>query len=326
MQCASCGRSAASADDRFCSGCGQPLPVAPRLPAPAPAPRVSAQDDHRLTSATDRPAVWLIGGVVLLAGLIGVTALLAPRTNARPVTQGTSHENSVSQDSATVEAFAALVTAGSGSGSVADAISADSLYHLHGWTGRADHDTVHALAEVRRKVVADSMREAEATTSRLRAEALGSMKKEYDEFRGITWYQDRTHPRYANNSTVRGYIGVWDSGSPPPVLRLLLRYSGDSWLFVRSFTVKVDGGQYPIVPERYTDVERDNGGGDVWEWHDVLVGPREYLMMRAIAEGKDVKIRYEGDQYYKDRTIPESERAAMRRVLRAYAALGGTIQ
>ena len=53
------------------------------------------------------------------------------------------------------------------------------------------------------------------------------------------------------------------------------------------------------------------------------VGSSEYQILKAVANGKDLKIRFEGKDYYKDKTITAQQKTALRNVLDAYEALGG---
>ena len=47
--------------------------------------------------------------------------------------------------------------------------------------------------------------------------------------------------------------------------------------------------------------------------------------MKAVANGKSVKIRFIGKQYYKDKTISSKQKRALRNVIDAFEAMGGNI-
>ena len=79
-----------------------------------------------------------------------------------------------------------------------------------------------------------------------------------------------------------------------------------------------------ITEESYGEIKTDNGSGGIWEWLDRKVGYSEYQIIKAVANGKEVKIRFNGKDYYKDKTITEQQKTALRNVLDAYEALGGT--
>lgn len=167
--------------------------------------------------------------------------------------------------------------------------------------------------------------ERERKTAAGRA-AIAALRAERDEFQRMRWYKDRNFPYYANTHTVRPYIGKPDGGAP--ILRLLLRYAGEDWLFVQGFEFLVDGQRFSVTPPNAFVIKRDNNGEGVWEWYDVEVGPAERSMLDAVANSRSAKVRYDGQQYYRDRTIPRSEKLAIRQVLAAFDAMtqnaGGT--
>jgi hypothetical protein len=188
-------------------------------------------------------------------------------------------------------------------------------YGKDGAPGMAEWKT-----EGRRVLQADQARRAQAGQH-----AVAQLKKEHDEFQHVTWYKDRSYPEYANSNAFQAYIGKSDEGGAP-YLRMLLRYSGDDWLFVQTFEILADGQQFMVNPGGHFKVERDNGEGDVWEWYDANVTDADMRMLRAVAGSNTAKLRYNGQQYSQDRTITSSEKAALRRVLSAYEALQGPQQ
>jgi len=153
------------------------------------------------------------------------------------------------------------------------------------------------------------------------ANATSKMRKKTDEMNGISWYHDKTSPRYTNQNGFFAYIGKKENSSP--WLRLTIQYAADDWLFIEKYIIKVDEVTYTITEEKYGEIETDNGNGGIWEWLDRAVDQNEMKIIKAVANGKDVKIRYVGKQYYKDRTITSSQKRALRNVLDAYEALGG---
>lgn len=156
-----------------------------------------------------------------------------------------------------------------------------------------------------------------AVVEREKQRALAALTREVDEFNGITWYKDPSHPRYANNRAFRIYIGEKDGDR---WLRMLIRYAGDNWLFVERFVFLVDGVTYTVDPGGHFEVERDNSYGGVWEWYDTKPSDSEMELIRAVANSTSARLRFEG-RYRSDWTIPASQRAAIKRVLAAYDAL-----
>lgn len=169
-------------------------------------------------------------------------------------------------------------------------------------------------AEGRRVRQADLAHRAEADRR-----TLAALSKEHDDFQHVTWYRDHSYPKYANSNAFQAYIGKADGGGAP-YLRLLLRYSGEDWLFVENFQILADGEQFAVTPGGHFAVERDNGEGGVWEWYDADVTDAELRMLRTVAHANSARLRYTG-KYTQDRAITASEKAAVRRVLAAYDAL-----
>lgn len=154
------------------------------------------------------------------------------------------------------------------------------------------------------------------------ANATKKMRVKVDDMNDVTWYYDKTSPQYTNYNGFYAYIGT--SKGSKPWLRLVIQYAADDWLFIEKYIIKVDGQTYSITEDSYGEIKTDNGSGGIWEWLDRKVGYSEYQIIKAVANGKDVKIRFNGKDYYKDKTITEQQKLALRNVLDAYEALGGT--
>src|SRR5690606_9348659 len=106
---------------------------------------------------------------------------------------------------------------------------------------------------------------------------------------------DNRTPVYTNINFIYPYIGQRGNSY---WMSLKFQYTSDSWLFINTARIKTDNSDYTIIG----DFERDNHS-KIWEWYDEPVGPSELKMLEDIANSKIVKVRYEGSQYYKDRTI-----------------------
>lgn len=160
---------------------------------------------------------------------------------------------------------------------------------------------------------------AEREERRRREAAVANLRKKYDKVREVTWYHDRSTPEgHHSGSRVYLYMGQRDGGDP--WLRFVIRYTGSDWLFIENYIFKIDGKTYTINT-RYGEVERDNGYTTIWEWYDTNAGTKELEIARAIADSKEAIIRYEGRQYYHDRTITAEEKRAIRNILTAYETL-----
>lgn len=152
------------------------------------------------------------------------------------------------------------------------------------------------------------------------ANATKKLKSNYDDIKGITWYYDKGTPKYNNYNSFHLYMGKNNNGSP--WLRLKIQYASSDWLFIESYVVKTDNGSHTISTSR-GEVERDNGSGGIWEWYDVSLTDELYYVVKDIINSKNVKIRHNGSQYYKDRVISEKEKQGLKNVLDAYSAMSG---
>ena len=80
---------------------------------------------------------------------------------------------------------------------------------------------------------------------------------------------------------------------------------------MQSATVNVDGENYSISG----DWERDNDSR-IWEWIDETLDDR--AMIEAVINSKSAVIRFDGRQYYDNRTISAAQKKSLRDVLLAY--------
>jgi len=144
------------------------------------------------------------------------------------------------------------------------------------------------------------------------ANALRNLKKDHDSIENITWYKHKNAP-----TTSRGiYPYIGQSGNSH-WLRMVTRYKAEDWLFIDQYTVSVDG----VNHRRYGKFERDHGYGTIWEWNDVRASPDDIALMRDIANSKKTVIRFHGNQYYSDYTVPSSEKRAIKETLIAFETL-----
>jgi hypothetical protein len=151
--------------------------------------------------------------------------------------------------------------------------------------------------------------------------ATKKLNKKYDDVNEITWYRDKTSPVYVNYNGFYSYIG--QSEGSKPWLRLAIQYAADDWLFIERYIIKVDGKTYTISEKSYGEIKTDNGSGGIWEWLDREVSTSEYEIIKEVAYGKEVKIRFVGKDYHKDKIIPQQQKTALKNVLDAYEVLGG---
>ena len=143
------------------------------------------------------------------------------------------------------------------------------------------------------------------------------MRIEKDEVEDKIFYTHKSTPYYANNNMFYLYIG---KGGTYAWLRLQMRYCSDSWLFVDSITIKVDGENFYFNPS-YSEMKRDNGGLKIWEWYDFSPSEKDIEMIKKIINSKKTIIRFNGEKYYDDRIITSTEKYALKQVLALYEIL-----
>jgi len=155
-----------------------------------------------------------------------------------------------------------------------------------------------------------------------RKQALSKLRLSKDEVRGITWYRHKNSPAYVNSrSDLHLYFGKKDDMVTP--LRLVIEYVAEDWLFIKEFIIKADDQTFSI-PAGYSMMERDNGYGGIWEWYDQEVTKDDLAMVSAVIASQKAVIRYNGNQYYRDRTITQKEKQALKEILDAYEKVKGT--
>lgn len=150
--------------------------------------------------------------------------------------------------------------------------------------------------------------------------SLKKMKTKYDDIKKITWYYDKSTPESNNTNNIHLYIGKEEGKKP--FMRFVIRYSSSDWLFIENYNIKADSAVFTISTS-FGDVERDNSYGSIWEWYDTVVDNKILLIVNSIIDAKNVKIRYNGQKYYNEKTVTQKEKTALKNILDAYIALGG---
>lgn len=182
----------------------------------------------------------------------------------------------------------------------------------------SEDDKNNSSATIENNIEADSIsahtqstNDSISTVDKEKAEkALKNFKKKVDEFEGVTFYKAPQAPTYSDVNFVYPYIGnkegqYW--------LRLRFQYASDSWLFINSAILMIDGEKFDIDG----NWERDHDS-DIWEWLDIPVEDKEYQILKKIADSKTTKIRYIGNQYHDDRTITAKEKEIIKKTLEIY--------
>lgn len=126
-----------------------------------------------------------------------------------------------------------------------------------------------------------------------------------DEFSDKTFIYPRSAPQYVNYNAFYLYYSKGESWISRP--RLKFQFQDDDWLFIQNIVVSINGERnYTISP---LDVDRDHSGGNIWEWFDIPVisNSEEESMLIDIQNATSVKIKINGSQYYKVKSLSQRQ-------------------
>lgn len=138
----------------------------------------------------------------------------------------------------------------------------------------------------------------------------GRLVRTVAEFDGSSWARHPSSPRYQD---IRDYITLYLIESPTghQSLELFVNYtSRNSWLFIQSASVNIDGQTIRLPVSRWF---RDNDT-EIWEYGGIR-GPNALRIARQIAESDRVVIRFNGQQFYSDYVVSETDRRVIREML-----------
>lgn len=146
----------------------------------------------------------------------------------------------------------------------------------------------------------------------------GKFKEEYDDIEGITWIYPNSKPVYTNSKAFYVYLGLSDKDQVWK--RLVIRYHGDSWLFLQKIIIKTDNNTYTL---NANNSKRDHNA-DVWEWIDIQPTTIEDIIINDIIGSKTTKVRFVGKQYHNDWTLTPKEIKGLKDIEEYYSLLEQT--
>lgn len=145
------------------------------------------------------------------------------------------------------------------------------------------------------------------------------MVKDEDEFKELVFYKHKNAPKYTNTrSSFSAYIGQKEGVLP--WVRMDIVYVAKDWLFIKNIQIKADEEMFKITPD-HGQMKRDNSGGKIWEWLDKLATTEDLNMLNTIANAQKVAIRFNGDQYYDDFNMSETDKKSLKDVLGLYESM-----
>lgn len=154
-------------------------------------------------------------------------------------------------------------------------------------------------------------------------ELMPYFKTKKDEFSkaDVVWYEPKSRPAYINRNGIFCYFQTKDGR--PCNFRFAIQYYADDWLFFKKVYFSIDSNAYEYIP---LNVETDHGDGMIWEWFDESVTSYSDIeLIRALASAKQAKMKLEGRQYYKIKTITPAQIKDIKRTLELYEAMGGRL-
>ncbi len=155
-------------------------------------------------------------------------------------------------------------------------------------------------------------------------EALSKMRKRYDMNKKITWYYDKTSPKYNNENGFYIYLGKKEKRKP--WLGLSINHFSKDWLFIQQIIIDADGQTYTIEEDKPGEFKANEENDGNREWVDRIIKKDNMDMLTSIATSKTVKIKYVGKNTSLNKTLTTAQKKAIANVLDTYQMLGGTIQ
>lgn len=173
-------------------------------------------------------------------------------------------------------------------------------------TNKLDADLLEVIGEA-------SFEDSKTIYFKTSKSEISKLKEKKDDFKGSSFYEHKKTPT-GWNSDVRLYI-VKSNEYNEYFYRLRISYKSDDWLFMNEAIFLCDGKKYILS---LTDADRDNDGGEIYEYWDKPVNNYSKKIIEAIVNAKEVKMRYNGDQYYSERILKSSE---LNRIKEVYSCL-----
>lgn len=148
------------------------------------------------------------------------------------------------------------------------------------------------------------------------------VRKTFDEATRIIWYVPQSAPEVVKSSAFYLYFGRGDGGKLTP-LRLKAIYYGDAPLDIRRYWANADGKQLISLPGGTWT--RDNVRR-VWEWLDApLDNARQIHELLTLAQARNAVLYYKGKSSIRKVTLAREEKRALRDMIQAYQASGGSL-
>ena len=139
------------------------------------------------------------------------------------------------------------------------------------------------------------------------------LRSKVDSVENITWYYDKTSPKYISGNVIYCYMG--ESGGQY-WLRVIYGFSKDDWIFMDSIVFNIDGWITRKVV-RYNERNTDVNDG-IFEWVDWKVLPVDEDFLLAIANSKSTQIKFSGNDGAKSFTVSKQQKKALKNIITYY--------
>ncbi len=252
---------------------------------------------------------------IVIKGNVNLTGAKVKINNEKVSLDGTSFSYNVNLQEEQANTFE--VVAKKGSYNVKKTLTITNILSPE---EKAEREKIKAQQEAELQAQKEKEEQIKADLEKKLKLALSNMRIEKDEFNQTAEYRDKTSPQYASQNGF--FLTITDHPTLGKYFTLQIQYSGSDWLFINKYIIKADDQTFTLTP---SEVHRDNTNY-VWEWSYFHNDDEFIPMVKAIIDAKDVKIRYQGSQYYKDRTITSTEKQALQHVLDAMVALKMGVQ
>ena len=180
-----------------------------------------------------------------------------------------------------------------------------------------------AEAELKKLEEAEKKKQEEAKKKKIK-EALSGWETRKDQVYGTVFYTPSVFPKYIDT---RSYFlpMIAQTAEGNYYMYIRANYTGDDWVFWETLVMSIDG---EIAYEffEYSDLTRDNGGGDVWEYASFSVNESNIDTIRKIANSKKTIVRFDGDDHHYDYTIPEKDKKALKEFIKIYELVNGEVK
>ena len=165
--------------------------------------------------------------------------------------------------------------------------------------------------------------EKRAAQKKAEAQELYELRKKMtsttDEVEGTKWIYEKTTKRLIDRRISRKnffYVYLGQSGRTMWP-RLRMGFIRDGWIFFNQVIVNVDGNVRRLSFGKFSSNRDVLGAGAISEYIDVSAGDYESLI-KSMAKGKKVIVRFEGSQYFHDFTMTKEQKTALSNIWRLY--------